>query len=298
MSFSTQPGPTLGNWLISPTRIRRVPGVTAFKSACIRKISTMDISSMMITSASSGFSSFRSKEACATIFRRRAGQLQKPVDGHCLIAGGLRHPLGRTARWAPPEGSPYPPSQNNRMMELMVVVLPVPGPPVRIRSPFFTDSTTARRCMLIQLHLSPAVPICLQFLQDLLFLYPAGQIQVMEHLWPCSVPYSNTGCKRPVVWSILFLQDQLPVHTEIHHLYFNIFLCHTQKLRCPVKQHLSAADRYVLPQPPVKAHTKVRFGSGNPNPHESRSAPRSHLAILNPTPEMSSARRYGFSCTT
>ena len=38
---------------------------TAVRSACIREISTMDISSIMITSASSGFSSFRSKCAAA-----------------------------------------------------------------------------------------------------------------------------------------------------------------------------------------------------------------------------------------
>ena len=60
-SFKTLPGPTLGSWLTSPTRISLVPTCTARSSACIREISTIDISSIMITSASSGFSSFRSK---------------------------------------------------------------------------------------------------------------------------------------------------------------------------------------------------------------------------------------------
>ena len=61
MSFSTLPGPTLGSWFTSPTRITRVPGTIAFKSAYISGRSTIDISSMMITSASSGFSALRWK---------------------------------------------------------------------------------------------------------------------------------------------------------------------------------------------------------------------------------------------
>ena len=36
ISRRTFPGPTLGSWLVSPTRIRRVPGFTARRSACIR----------------------------------------------------------------------------------------------------------------------------------------------------------------------------------------------------------------------------------------------------------------------
>ena len=61
MSRSTFPGPTLGSWSTSPTNMRRVPTFTARRRECIRLMSTIDISSIMITSASSGFSSFRSK---------------------------------------------------------------------------------------------------------------------------------------------------------------------------------------------------------------------------------------------
>ena len=61
MSFKTFPGPTLGSWLTSPTRMSLVPTVTAFSREYIRYMSTIDISSMIITSASRGLSSFLSK---------------------------------------------------------------------------------------------------------------------------------------------------------------------------------------------------------------------------------------------
>ena len=61
MSRSTFPGPTLGSWLESPTRMRWVPTLTAFNRAFIRRMSTMLISSIMTQSASSGICSFRSK---------------------------------------------------------------------------------------------------------------------------------------------------------------------------------------------------------------------------------------------
>ena len=61
MSFSTLPAPTEGSWSTSPTKIMREPLSTARRSACISTISTIELSSMMITSASIGFSSFLSK---------------------------------------------------------------------------------------------------------------------------------------------------------------------------------------------------------------------------------------------
>ena len=54
MSFNTHPGPTLGSWLTSPTRISLVPTEIALSREYISEISTIDISSTMITSASSG----------------------------------------------------------------------------------------------------------------------------------------------------------------------------------------------------------------------------------------------------
>ena len=56
MSFNTFPGPTLGSWSTSPTSISLVPTGTALRSAFIILISTIDISSTMMTSASRGFS--------------------------------------------------------------------------------------------------------------------------------------------------------------------------------------------------------------------------------------------------
>ena len=62
-SLNTCPGPTLGSWSTSPTRMSLVPGRVAFNSAWNSWISTMDISSMITTSASNGFSWFLSKFA-------------------------------------------------------------------------------------------------------------------------------------------------------------------------------------------------------------------------------------------
>ena len=59
MSRSTFPAPTLGSWSTSPTSTSRVPGRSARSSERIRKMSTMDISSAITTSASSGLSSSR-----------------------------------------------------------------------------------------------------------------------------------------------------------------------------------------------------------------------------------------------
>ena len=146
MSFSTQPGPTLGSWLISPTRISLVPTLTAFSKAFIRKMSTMDISSMMITSASSGFSSFRSKEA---VLRSSEGTPDSSrsrwiVTASQPVASVIRlaaRPVGAARRISMSSVSKY------RIMALIVVVLPVPGPPVMTSTPFFTASTTAFRCI-------------------------------------------------------------------------------------------------------------------------------------------------------
>ena len=59
ISFNTLPAPTDGNWFTSPTRTRRVPVTIADNSACMSGKSTMDISSIIITSVSRGFSLFR-----------------------------------------------------------------------------------------------------------------------------------------------------------------------------------------------------------------------------------------------
>ena len=60
-SWSTLPAPTLGSWSWSPTRTSLVPGTMALRRASIRKISVIDISSTMITSASRGSDAFLRK---------------------------------------------------------------------------------------------------------------------------------------------------------------------------------------------------------------------------------------------
>ena len=170
------------------------------------------------------------------ILRRRAGELQKPVNGHCLITGRLRHSLGRTAR-------------RRRQKDLHILRLKISND--RIDRCRLTSSGTSRqnqKSILHRFHHCPALHLiqlhlllpfhCLQFLQDILFLHPAGQIQVVEHSGRVQFHIVILAVKDHGL-VILFLQDQFSIHTEIHHLYFNIFLCHTQKLRCPTKQHLS-----------------------------------------------------------
>ena len=60
-SASTCPGPTEGNWSISPTIRRAAWSGTAFRSACMRETSTIELSSTTRRSHSSGDSSFRLK---------------------------------------------------------------------------------------------------------------------------------------------------------------------------------------------------------------------------------------------
>ncbi len=143
ISFSTLPGPTEGSWFTSPTKIRRVPTFTAFKRDCISWISTMDISSIMMISASRGFSSFRSNRILevspspGTPFnsRRRCMVFASyPVASVIRLAA---RPVGAARRISISSSSKY------RIIVLMVVVFPVPGPPVIIRRPLFTASATA-----------------------------------------------------------------------------------------------------------------------------------------------------------
>ena len=162
ISRSTFPGPTLGSWSTSPTRMSRVPTFTALSRECMRLISTIDISSMMMTSASRGFSSFLSK--CIPMLWAPLPDLGAPgITGASLpdiptgtsssirwmvlasypVASVIRlaaRPVGAARRISIPSISKY------RMIVLMVVVLPVPGPPVITSRPLFTASYTAFSC--------------------------------------------------------------------------------------------------------------------------------------------------------
>ena len=120
----------------------------------------MDISSIMMTSASRGFffisvkmhshalGSFPDLGApgiTGGVITRYSppDQFQHAVDGPGLISCCLRHPLGRSGIAGRCQKYFHPSISKYRMIVLMVVVLPVPGPPVITNSPLFTASYTA-----------------------------------------------------------------------------------------------------------------------------------------------------------
>ena len=122
----------------------------------------MDISSIMMTSASRGFSSFLSK--CIPMLWAPFPDLGAPgITGASLP--GIPTGTSSSMRWmvlasypvasvirlaARPVGAArsisIPSISKYRMIVLMVVVLPVPGPPVITNSPLFTASYTAFSC--------------------------------------------------------------------------------------------------------------------------------------------------------
>ena len=111
-------------------------------------MSTIDISSTIITSASSGLSSFLSKN-----IDRPAADFLSPSGTPPLISNILwivcasypqasvillaARPVGAASLISRPSSSKY------LIIVLIVVVLPVPGPPVTITSPFLTAFATA-----------------------------------------------------------------------------------------------------------------------------------------------------------
>ena len=131
--------------MTSPTRISLVPGVTAFKRLFMRKISTIDISSIMMTSASIGFSSFLRKLALLSSSGAPDNSsilwivwASQPVASVIRLAA---RPVGAARRISIPSPSKY------LIIVLIVVVLPVPGPPVMTRSPELIACITASLCL-------------------------------------------------------------------------------------------------------------------------------------------------------
>ena len=146
ISFNTLPGPTDGSWSTSPTSISLVPGITADKSACINVRSTIDISSIIITSASRGFCRFlknppefsASSGFTFTSKRRWIVCASYPVASVILF---VALPVGAAKRMLIPSLS------KKRIIVLIVVVFPVPGPPVNTSKPCLIDSITAVCCL-------------------------------------------------------------------------------------------------------------------------------------------------------
>lgn len=108
-------------------------------------VSTIDISSTIITSASSGIVLIPFKARLFAAFRHRPGQLKHPVDCPRLVASCLRHPLRRS-------------SGRRREVKIQPFSFKIPDncvdrrrltsarPPVRIRMLLRTLSRTAFRC--------------------------------------------------------------------------------------------------------------------------------------------------------
>ena len=149
-SRSTFPGPTLGSWFTSPTKIRRVPTAIAFNKLWNRKISTIDISSIITTSVSSGFHSFlpnKSERSSLTFSCSAAAPLYSNrrwmVCASWPVASAIRlaaRPVGAASKI----GNPF--SIRHAINVLIVVVLPVPGPPVITKNPLVRASLTAIFC--------------------------------------------------------------------------------------------------------------------------------------------------------
>src|SRR5271157_4545123 len=123
MSANTCPGPTEGSWSISPTISSAALSGVAFMSACINMTSTMEASSITSRSQSTGLSALRLKPPpmgstsrsrwivlastpVASVMRLAA----RPVGAH---SNSLTFLAPRILR-----------------IELTIVVLPTPGPPV------------------------------------------------------------------------------------------------------------------------------------------------------------------------
>src|SRR5580704_14112180 len=89
MSARTCPGPTEGNWSMSPTMRRALLSGTAFSSACISMTSTIEVSS----------TTSRSHRVVHIAFEAAALRvcLEQPMNRLGLKAGGLGHALGCAA---------------------------------------------------------------------------------------------------------------------------------------------------------------------------------------------------------
>ena len=123
MSANTCPGPTEGSWSISPTISSAALSGVAFMSACINMTSTMEASSTTSRSQSEGVVGFAREPAALGI------DLEEPVDRLGL------DPVASVKRLAArPVGAQSTSftflAPRILRIELTIVVLPTPGPPV------------------------------------------------------------------------------------------------------------------------------------------------------------------------
>ena len=123
MSASTWPGPTEGSWSTSPTISIAASSGTTATSARISITSTMDVSSITSRPQSSGFSPSRRNPPVlgSTSSRRWIVFASNPVASLIRLAA---RPVGAHSRISTPL------ADRMRRIELTIVVLPTPGPPV------------------------------------------------------------------------------------------------------------------------------------------------------------------------
>ena len=139
MSPNTLPAPTLGNWSLSPTIMSCEVRPIAFNKLNINWLSTILASSTTITSCVSGFCSVLPKHIPFPFLKSKSKAL-------CIVLA-FSPVLSLRRLAALPVGA-----SNKHFLflclkqlktHLMIVVLPVPGPPVITHTPLLTAFVTA-----------------------------------------------------------------------------------------------------------------------------------------------------------
>ena len=140
MSRRTLPAPTDGSWSASPVNMSRVPVFTASRSPSISMISIIEASSTMMTSCSSGFSSFLPKLSMSSSSEYTYSRSRWMVIAGLPVASSMRF----AARPVGAASATLSPSLANILTRILsIVVLPVPGPPVIIETLLASAAYTA-----------------------------------------------------------------------------------------------------------------------------------------------------------
>ena len=137
------PGPTLGSWSGSPTRMSRHSGRRARSRPCMRVISTMEVSSTITASAFRGSSSpwaNTSRPAWGSYRVSSRRWMVAPSIPHSSPSRLAARPVGAARAVSSPSWSKRASTPRRE------VVLPVPGPPVRSITWQAAASSTAWRC--------------------------------------------------------------------------------------------------------------------------------------------------------
>ena len=142
-SESRFPAPTLGSWSGSPTSTRRQSSRRAERSADIRVMSTIEVSSTMTASALKGLRSLWAKINWPVCSSNRVSSRRWMV----VPSASHSSPIRLAARPVGAARAVFSPKLSNReRTPRREVVLPVPGPPVRRSTCREAASSTASFC--------------------------------------------------------------------------------------------------------------------------------------------------------